>query len=156
MNESINLKYGDSLIKELLLKEAGNKNSFDELTKTWTNPECINDFKRALVETLKLGTNEISINTFQGKEYLDFVVEGRGWTFTPRSFELQAHFIHAWETSGKKIDSTINIILETMGYIAGSDWRTKYLTPFFSMDEGLQIIEREIMAVHKVWEMMEY
>jgi hypothetical protein len=136
------------------IQEAVKNNSYNKLVKTWSNPdEYINDFKHAIIDAFSLDTNEISIDTYQGNKYLYFYVDGKGWTYTPCFFGLQAHFIFAWENSGKGIDSTIDNILKTMGYISEPDWRTKYLKPFFTIEGGICIIKKEITAVNRVWEM---
>lgn len=136
------------------IRETFINNAYDKLVKTWSDPEYINDFKHAIAEAFGLDISDISINTYQGDKYLYFCVNGKGWTYTPCFFGLQAHFIFAWENSGMGIDSTIDDILETMGYISGPDWRTKYLKPFFTIEEGICIIKKEITAVNKVWEMV--
>lgn len=137
------------------IQEATGIDNVNKLIGKWASLEYFNNFINALKTELDLGENEISRKTYNKIEYIDFFVNGKNWTYTPCSFELQAFFIHSWDNEGNTLDKSINDILETMGYIQGSDWRTKYLKPFITIEEGLRIIKREINAVHKVWGLME-
>jgi hypothetical protein len=39
-----------------------------------------------------------------------------------------------------------------MGYLKGGEYRGKYLKPFFSIEEGIETIKKEILLIHKIWD----
>lgn len=51
-----------------------------------------------------------------------------------------------------EIPDPFNEILEAMGYLKGADYRCKYLKPFICVQEGLETIKKEILAVRKIWD----
>ena len=82
--------------------------------------------------------------------YIDFFNKGNEWTFTPSSFSLQPFFIYKHESTIK--DNIFGSILDMRGYLGGSDYRSKYLKPFRTLDEGIATIINEIIWINDFWE----
>jgi hypothetical protein len=128
------------------------KEIFEEVLKNWSNNLCIENLMVDFKKALNLNDMDIKVKPHKNGDYLDFKAYGRDWTYTPANFVLQPHFIHVYDVSGKVLSDLINEVLEAMGYLKGADYRGKYLKPFFSIQEGIEIIKNEILLVHRIWD----
>ena len=125
------------------------KKSYDEqnINDIWTGKSI----KEKLMEKFKLSEESIKEKLCDGAPYYRFEVNKKPWTYTPSTFSLQPLYILYDDNEGSPIGVNIERTLEYLGYVKNFNFRAKYLKPFTCIDEGIEIIEKEISLINYLW-----